>query len=263
MVQRYQLFIDNEWVDPASGRWFDSLDPFSGEAVGGDSARRLKRCRAVRSRPPRTALDGPWGRMSASDRGMLLHKLGALIERDADTLAEVESRDNGKLTQRSGRRRSATWRKYFYYYGGLADKIQGAVIPMDKPKVFNYTRYEPLGVVVDHHAVELVAVADRLEAGACALCAGNTVIAKPSEYTSASLLELAKLVRGGRFPARRVQRLTGFGKEVGEPLVTIRRSTDRVHRRRCGGQGRQRARRTALQARLARAGRQVPQHRLR
>jgi (Z)-2-((N-methylformamido)methylene)-5-hydroxybutyrolactone dehydrogenase len=216
MVQRYQLFINNEWVDPANGTWFDSLDPFSGEPWAEiPRAGEQDVSRAVNAASD--ALDGPWGRMSATDRGLLLHKLGSLIEKHADVLTEVESRDNGKLRSEVGGQ-VRYMAKYFYYYGGLADKIQGAVIPMDKPKVFNYTRYEPLGVVatITPWNSSLLLTAWKL---APALCAGNTVISKPSEYTSASLFELAKLFVEAGFPPGVFNVLTGFGKEVGEPLV--------------------------------------------
>ena len=118
-MKRYQLFINNEWVDPQSGKWFESLDPYSGEPWA-----QVPECnaedvdRAVNAAA--TALDGPWGKMSASDRGMLLHKLGELIERDAHRLAVVESRDNGKLMSEVLGQVKYT-AKYFYYYGGLAD----------------------------------------------------------------------------------------------------------------------------------------------
>jgi acyl-CoA reductase-like NAD-dependent aldehyde dehydrogenase len=216
MVQRYQLFIDNEWVDPASATWFDSLDPFSGEPWAqiprGNEADVSRAVEAASA-----ALNGPWGQISATDRGLLLHKLGDLILKHADVLTEVESRDNGKLRSEVGGQ-VRYMAKYFYYYGGLADKIQGAVIPMDKPKVFNYTRYEPLGVVatITPWNSSLLLTAWKL---APALCAGNTVIAKPSEYTSASLFELAKLFVEAGFPPGVFNVLTGFGKEVGEPLV--------------------------------------------
>ena len=145
-MNHYQLFIDNVWVDPHSERWFESQDPFSGEAWAEiPRADAADADRAVSAAAK--AFEGPWARMPASDRGMLLHKLGTLIERDAQKLAEIESRDNGKLyTDVLGQVKYMA--KYFYYYGGLADKIQGHVVPIDRPKVFNYIRYEPMGVVV-------------------------------------------------------------------------------------------------------------------
>ena len=217
MSNRYQLFINNDWVDPGSKEWFDSLDPFSGEAWAQiPRANEQDVDRAVRAAA--AAMEGPWGRMSASDRGMLLHKLGSLIDARADQLAEVESRDNGKLkSEVSGQVRYTA--KYFYYYGGMADKIQGAVIPMDKPKVFNYTRYEPVGVVgtITPWNSSLLLTAWKV---APALAAGNTIVAKPSEHTSVSLLELARLFVEAGFPPGVFNVVTGFGKDCGEAIVT-------------------------------------------
>jgi (Z)-2-((N-methylformamido)methylene)-5-hydroxybutyrolactone dehydrogenase len=213
---KYQLFIDNEWRDPHSGEWFDSLDPFSGEpwaAVPRADAVDVDSAVAAAS----AALDGTWSRLSASDRGMILHRLGRLIEENAEQLAVFESRDNGKLhSEVLGQVKYVA--KYFYYYAGLADKIQGAVIPIDKPHVFNYTRYEPMGVVatITPWNSSLLLTAWKL---APALCAGNTVVCKPSEFTSTSLLELAKLFEPAGLPKGVVNVVTGFGAEVGKPLI--------------------------------------------
>lgn len=215
-MEHYHLFIDNQWVDPSSGEWFDSLEPFSGEAwariprANGDDVDRAVKAAA-------TALEGPWSKISASERGMLLHRLAELIDADAQHLSVIESRDNGKLmSEVSGQVKYVA--KYFYYYGGLADKIQGAVVPIDKPKVFNIVRYEPMGVVatLTPWNSSLLLTAWKL---APALCAGNTVVCKPSEFTSASLLEFAKLIVRAGFPAGAVNVVTGYGSEVGESLV--------------------------------------------
>ncbi|WPG41297.1 aldehyde dehydrogenase [Variovorax sp. EBFNA2] len=215
-MQQYKLFIGNEWKDPASGEWFDSLDPFSGEpwarlprGNGQDVDRAVAAAKA--------AMDGPWRTMSATQRGMLLHKLGELIDANVEELTEVEARDNGKL-RTEVRGQVSYMAKYFYYYGGLADKIQGAVIPMDKPKVFNYTRYEPVGVVgtITPWNSSLLLTAWKV---APALAAGNVVVAKPSEHTSVSLLVLAGLFAQAGFPPGVFNVVTGFGKDVGEPLV--------------------------------------------
>ena len=216
MARRYRLFIDGEWQDPASGAWFDTLDPFTGEVwaeVPRAGAADVERAVQAAHR----AQCGPWSTMSATDRGMLLSKLGRLIEENAGRLAEVESRDNGKLfSEVAGQVRYCA--KYFHYYAGLADKIQGAVIPIDKPKVFNYTRLEPMGVVasITPWNSSLLLTAWKM---APALCAGNSFIAKPSEHTPASLLELAALVQAAGIPAGVFNVLTGFGPEVGEPLI--------------------------------------------
>ncbi len=215
-MSRYQLFINNEWIDPHSAQWFDSLDPFSGEAwaqVPQGDAVDVDRAVSAAS----AAFSGPWSKLSASDRGMLLHRLGALVERDAQRLAEAESRDNGKLmSEVLGQVKYMA--KYFYYYGGLADKIQGAIVPIDKPGVFNMVRYEPMGVVasITPWNSSLLLTAWKL---GTALCAGNTIVCKPSEFTSVSLYELAKLVVEAGFPPGVINVISGFGKEVGEPLI--------------------------------------------
>ena len=121
--------------------------------------------------------------------------------------------------------------QWFYYYGGLADKIEGAVIPIDKPDTFNYTRYEPLGVVaaIMPWNSPLLLTAWKL---APALAAGNTVVIKPSEFTSASLLEFMKLDRAR--PASRRASSTSSPASAPEVGGAARRASarrqDRVHR---------------------------------
>ena len=109
--------------------------------------------------------------------------------------------------------------EWFEYFGGLADKVEGTVPPIDKPKVLNYTRYEPLGVCacITPWNSPLLLLVWKL---APALAAGNTVVIKPSEYTSASTLELAKLSELAGFPPGVINVVTGYASEVGEPLVS-------------------------------------------
>jgi aldehyde dehydrogenase (NAD+) len=215
-MSRYQLFINNEWIDPNSSRWFDSLDPFSGEAWAQiPQADAVDVDRAVNAAA--TAFEGPWSRLSASARGALLHKLGTLIDTHAERLALIESRDNGKLmSEVLGQVKYMA--KYFYYYGGLADKIQGAIVPIDKPGVFNMVRYEPMGVVASITPWNSSLLLTAWKMGT-ALCAGNTIVCKPSEFTSASLFELARLVLEAGFPPGVVNVISGFGAEVGDPLI--------------------------------------------
>jgi aldehyde dehydrogenase (NAD+) len=215
-MNTYQLLINNEWIGPDSGHYFDALDPFSGEVwakVPRGDARDVDKAAKAAS----AAMQGPWGQMSATDRGRLLYKLGALIEENAQSLAKLESRDNGKLlSEVLGQIRYSA--KYFYYYGGLADKIQGAVIPIDKPKVFNYTRYEPVGVVatITPWNSSILLTAWKI---APALAAGNTIVCKPSEHTSVSMFDLGRLFIEAGFPSGVFNIITGYGQEVGEPLV--------------------------------------------
>ena len=216
-MQKYQMYIGGNYTDSASGKWFDSYNPYTGEPWAQIAQGNAEDAgRAVRA-AHQAFTEGPWPQLTASQRGLLLHRLGELVARDAKKLAETEVRDNGKLiAEMQGQLNYIP--QWYYYFGGLADKIQGAVIPLDKKGFFNFTRYEPLGVVaaITPWNSPLLLTAWKL---APALAAGNTVVIKPSEFTSASTLEFVKLVEEAGFPPGVVNVVTGFGKEVGMPLV--------------------------------------------
>jgi aldehyde dehydrogenase (NAD+) len=211
------MYIDGRFVDAAGGKLFESHNPYLGEPwalIPQGSADDVDR--AVRA-AHRAFTSGDWPRFTASQRGALLRRLGDLVTRHARDLAEIEVRDNGKLFAEMSAQ-TAYMAQWYHYYGGLADKIEGAVIPTDKADVFNFTRYEPLGVIaaIVPWNSPLLLTAWKL---APALAAGNTVVIKPSEYTSASVLELMKLVEEAGFPPGVVNVVTGFGGDVGTPLV--------------------------------------------
>lgn len=215
-LPRYDLFIDNEMVPPATGQYFESEEPYSGKAWARIArAARNDVDHAVGS--SQGALDGPWSRLTATERGNHLRKLAELVSQHAPRLAEIEMRDNGKLASEV-RGQVRYMADYLQYYAGLADKVESAVIPTDKKGVFAYTRYEPKGVVaiITPWNSPLNLTAWKL---APALAAGCTAVVKPSEYTSASMIEFAKLVAEAGFPKGVVNVLTGFGPEVGMPLV--------------------------------------------
>lgn len=217
-MEKFKMYIDGEFVEASSGKWFDSFDPFTGKvwsqvAEGGPEDVD----RAVQA-AHRAFTTGEWPELTASQRGMLVHRLGDLIARDAKKLAEFEVQDNGKLiAEMQGQVNYVP--QWYYYFGGLADKIEGSVIPLDKKGYFNFTRHEPLGVVAAITAWNspLLLLAWKL---APALAAGCTVVIKPSEFTSASTLEFVKLVEEAGFPKGVVNVVTGFGKDVGSPLTT-------------------------------------------
>ena len=216
-MQKYQMYIDGKYVDSASGKWFDSYNPYTGEPwaqIAQGTAEDVDRAVRVAHK---AYTEGPWPELTATQRGLLLHKLGDLVARDARKLAETEVRDNGKLiAEMQGQLNYIP--QWYYYFGGLADKIQGTVPPIDKKGYFNFTRHEPLGVVaaITPWNSPLLLVAYKL---APALAAGNTVVIKPSEFTSASTLEFVKLFEEAGFPPGVVNVVTGFGKDVGSPLV--------------------------------------------
>ena len=216
-MNKHQIYIGGEWVAPASNQWFESFNPFTGEPwalIARGNAQDADQ--AVRTAHA-AFTDGPWPQMNPTQRGALLRKLGDLIAKNAERLAELEVKDNGKLIAEMRAQLNYT-PQWYYYFGGLADKIEGAVIPLDKKGYFNFTRYEPLGVVVaiTPWNSPLMLTAWKL---APALAAGNTIVIKPSEFTSVSTLEFVKLVEEAGFPAGVVNVVTGYGKEVGMPLV--------------------------------------------
>ncbi|MFF7709223.1 aldehyde dehydrogenase family protein [Pseudomonas sp. NPDC007930] len=220
-LQHYQMFIGGQWLEAQGEERFDSFNPYTGEAWASiPRARQADADKAVAAAA--SAFHSPaWAGLSASARGRLLCRLGDLIGEHAEHLARIEVRDNGKLySEMLGQLRNIP--QYFYYFGGLADKIEGAVLPIEKPDTFTFTRHEPLGVCVAITAWNspLLLAANKLAPG---LAAGNTFVLKPSEYTSASSLEFARLVEQAGFPAGVVNVVTGFGNEVGEPLVSHRK----------------------------------------
>jgi len=216
-LQRYRMYIGGEWVEAAGGEHFPSDNPYTGKPWasiprgGADDA-----ARAVEA-AHKALTSGEWPKCNATKRGALLRKLGDLIIENSKALAETEVRDNGKLYAEMSAQ-TAYMAQWYYYFGGLADKIEGSVIPIDKPDTFNYTRYEPMGVIamIIPWNSPLLLLAWKL---APALAAGNTVVVKPSEYTSASALEFMKLIEQAGFPPGVVNVVTGFGAEVGTPLL--------------------------------------------
>ncbi|ROZ78050.1 aldehyde dehydrogenase [Ramlibacter sp. WS9] len=216
-MKRYQLRIDGQSVDPEGGTWFETQNPYTGQAWAEIPRADARDVDLAVQAAHRAVTQGPWAEMSASQRGMLLHRLGDLIARDAAKLAAIEVRDNGKLlAEMLGQLNYIP--QWYYYYGGLADKIQGATLPLDKKGYFSFTRHEPLGVVaaITPWNSPLMLASWKI---APALAAGCTIVVKPSEFTSASTLEFAELFDEAGFPPGVFNVVTGFGSEVGTPLV--------------------------------------------
>lgn len=214
--KEYSCYINGQWCAPETGEYFETFDPFTGKPWA-----KIPRCgsgdvdRAVEA--ARKAFDkGEWADMHPSRRGQLLQKLADLVEREADRLAAVEVQDNGKLYAEM-RGQLGYIPQWYRYFGGLADKIEGSVPPIDKPDMFTYTRKEPVGVVaaITPWNSPLLLTAWKL---APALAAGCTLVIKPSEFTSASTLEFMHLIEEAGFPKGVVNVVTGYGLEVGEPL---------------------------------------------
>ena len=217
-LKNYKMVINGDWVDSNSGETFESLNPFTAKPwalIPKGSKEDVDA--AVEAAWEAGRPGSEWRSMTASSRGALIQKLGNALLSAADQLAEIEVLDNGKLIAEMSVQCKylAQW---YQYFGGLADKIEGAVIPIDKPSTFNYTVWEPLGVVacIVPWNSPLLLLAWKL---APALAAGNTVVIKPSEYTSASTLEFMTIVEEVGFPRGVINVVTGFGAEAGMPLV--------------------------------------------
>jgi aldehyde dehydrogenase (NAD+) len=216
-MKTYQLWIDGKYLDPAGREWIETVDPYRGEAWAriprGNKEDASRAVAAAR----RAMTAGPWATMSASERGKAMRRIGDIIAANARHLAEIEVRDNGKLfAEMQGQLKSLP--EYWYYYSGLADKIEGAVMPLEKPDMMGFTRHEPIGVVAALTAwnspLQFLAIKC-----APALAAGCAVVVKPSEFASASSLELARLTKEAGLPDGVINVVTGFGHEIGAALV--------------------------------------------
>jgi acyl-CoA reductase-like NAD-dependent aldehyde dehydrogenase len=217
-LAHYDHWIDGASCPPSTGAYLPTDNPYTGEVWAMVARGNAADADAAARSASRAFESGAWPALTPSERGRLLWKLGDLVSTHAERLAEIEQRDNGKLaTEVTAQVRYMG--DYFKYYAGLADKVQSAVIPTDKKGVLAYTRYEPKGVVaiITPWNSPLTLTSWKL---APALAAGCTAVVKPSEFTSASMVEFAKLFAEAGFPEGVVNVVTGLGPEVGEALVT-------------------------------------------
>ena len=212
---RFDNHVGGERLAPQDERRFASLNPTTGEVWGQFAeSSRADIDRAVRAAA--AAFEGPWAKLSPTRRGRLLMAWGERIADDAESIARLETSQNGKLVAEM-RAQAKAVKDYLYYYGGLADKVEGRVIPVERASVLNYTLREPLGVVgviVPWNSPTFLTIMSV----APALAAGNTIVLKPSEVTSASAFELARLAEEAGFPPGVINVVTG-GREAGEALV--------------------------------------------
>ena len=214
----YQMYINGRWVDARDGQKFDTSNPATGEVWARIAEAAPEDVDDAVKVATEAFYHGPWSTLSATKRGRLLMRLANLVEQKAEHIANIETRDNGKLYKEMIAQLHAV-PNWLIYYGGLADKVEGSVIPIDRTSILNYTLREPLGVVgaITPWNSPVILAVYKL---APALAAGNTLVIKPSEFTSASTLEFAKLIEEAGFPPGVVNIVTGHGENTGHALAS-------------------------------------------
>ncbi len=217
-LKNYQMYINGEWVAAQSGKTFESINPSDGKpwAVVPE-ADEVDVDTAVKA-AHRAFTEGPWSTMTATERGKLLRRLGDVLAEHSESLGHCETVDTGKLFKET-RWQARYISDYFYYYAGLADKVSGETLPIDKPNMWTMTIREPLGVVaaVVPWNSQLFLVAVKIGP---ALAAGNTVVLKASEHASAPMLEFAKVFEEAGFPPGVFNVISGLGEPCGRALTT-------------------------------------------
>lgn len=221
----YQLFIDGEWVEGSEAQIMATQNPATSEdwatfacAAPADVDRAITAARRVLDEPA-------WRDMTQTQRGKLLYRLAELIEESAGHIGRIETTDSGKLLAETASQ-SAYVGDYYRYYAGLADKIEGAVLPIDKPDLHVFTRREPIGVVVAivPWNAQMFLTATKLGP---ALAAGCSVVLKASEIAPAPMLEFARLIEAAGFPPGVVSVITGDAENCAIPL-TRHPNVDRI-----------------------------------
>ena len=215
---RYGNFIGGEWVEPASGRYFDNITPINGRKI----------CEIPRSDEAdiNRALDAAhvareaWGRTSATQRAIILNKIADRMEQNLERLATAETWDNGKPIRETMAADLPLAIDQFRYFAGCIRSQEGTIGEVDHDTVA-YHFHEPLGVVgqiIPWNFPLLMAVWKM----APALAAGNCVVLKPAEQTPASILVLAEVI-GDLLPPGVLNIVNGFGIEAGKPLASSNR----------------------------------------
>ena len=217
-----QMFIDGQWTDAASGKTFETPNPATGEILArvaeGDAEDINRAVRAARA-----AFNGPWSRLTPSDRGRIIWKIGDLILEHAEELAQLESLDNGKPYAVALGADVPLAADLFHYMAGWATKINGQTIDISVPYMpganfHSYTLREPIGVVgqIIPWNFPLLMAAWKLGP---ALTTGCTVVLKPAEQTPLTALRLAELIAEAGVPDGVVNVVPGFGETAGAALA--------------------------------------------
>jgi aldehyde dehydrogenase (NAD+) len=211
-----KVFINGEWRAGASDRHIDVTNPATEEVVASVVAGGAEDVAAAVA-AARAALGGPWGAMSARERGRLVWKIGERILERADELARLETLHNGKPIFESRQIEIPASAECFQYYAGWADKIHGETIPV-KGNYLTYTLREPVGVVAAIVPWNFPLLLTSWKV-APALACGNTVIVKPATQTPLTALALGEIASEVGLPPGVLNVVTGLGGEIGRHIV--------------------------------------------
>jgi aldehyde dehydrogenase (NAD+) len=215
-VAQQKMLIGGKWVESASGKTFETLNPATGEIIcrvaEGDKADIDLAVKAAR----KAFESGPWSKMTPSERGVLLNKLADAVEKHKDELASLESLDNGKPIADSMAADLPLTIACYRYYAGWADKIYGQTIPFS-PEYFCYTRHEPIGVVGQIIPWNFPLLMQAWKWGPALAC-GNAVVLKPAEQTPLTALRVAQLAQDVGIPDGVINVVPGYGPTAGAAL---------------------------------------------
>ena len=216
-LKQYKMFINGEWIDSESKKTFETLNPENNKPwaiVPEASAKDVDK--AVKS--AQRAFEGEWPKLLPRERAKYLRAIGNKLRENAELLGKVETFDTGKL-YRETHKQAHYIAEYYDYYAGLADKVEGTVLPIDKPNIQAITTRIPIGVIaaIVPWNSQMFLTATKL---APALAMGNTVVIKASELAPATMFEFAKLVEETGIPKGVVNVITGFGEPCGKALTS-------------------------------------------
>ena len=216
-IKEYKMFINGEWIDSDTKRTFETLNPENNkpwavvpEASANDVDKAVKAAQK--------AFEGEWPKLLPRERGKYLRAIAEKLRKNAELLGEIETIDTGKLF-RETKKQANYIAEYYDYYAGMADKVEGTVLPIDKPNIQAITTRVPIGVIaaiIPWNSQMLLTVTKL----APALAMGNTVVIKSSELAPAVLFEFAKLIEQTGIPKGVINVITGYGDPCGKALTT-------------------------------------------
>ena len=216
-IQNFKMYIDGQWVGSETGKTIETLNPENNEVWATvPEANEKDVDKAVKA--AQKAFDNSWSNLHPRDRAKYLKSLANQLRDNAEHLGTIETKDTGKIF-RETKTQANYIAEYYDYFAGLADKVEGTVVPIDKPDMQVTTTRIPIGVVaaIIPWNSQMLLTAVKL---APALAMGNTVVIKASELAPVTLLEFAKLVEKSGIPKGVVNIITGLGEPCGKALTT-------------------------------------------